>query len=146
MSEEIKQKIADYLSSHTHLRLATVTPEGKPLAHTVTYASEGATVYFISDKTTRKVQNIMRNPNVSYSVDENYQELQSIQGIQMQGIATIVSKKDEAEKAMGLLLKKFPQVTELPPNPNMVPVKVTPTEGRFIDNTRGFGHRDEIIF
>jgi nitroimidazol reductase NimA-like FMN-containing flavoprotein (pyridoxamine 5'-phosphate oxidase superfamily) len=70
MSDEIKQKIVDYLSSQFHLSLATVTAGGIPLAHTVTYASEGATIYFVSDKTSRKMQNIMKNGKVAYTVDE----------------------------------------------------------------------------
>lgn len=146
MSQEVKQKIVDYLSSHDHLRLATVTPEGNPLAHTVTYVSEDATVYFISDKGSRKIQNLMKNPRTAYTVDENYKDLQSTQGVQMEGVATIISAKEEMEGVMGLLLRKFPQLTALPPNPNMVAVKVTPKQGYFLDNTVRFGHRDKVTF
>lgn len=146
MSQEVKQKIVDYLSSHDHLRLATVTPEGNPLAHTVTYVSEDATVYFISDKSSRKIQNLIKSPRTAYTVDENYKDLQSTQGVQMEGVATIISTKEEMERVMGLLLKKFPQLTALPSNPNMVAVKVTPKEGYFLDNTVRFGYRDRVIF
>jgi hypothetical protein len=64
----------------------------------------------------------------------------------MEGMATIIFDKAETEKAMGMILTKFPSIAEMPPNPNMVPVKVTPTVGYFIDDTEELGRRDMTTF
>jgi nitroimidazol reductase NimA-like FMN-containing flavoprotein (pyridoxamine 5'-phosphate oxidase superfamily) len=144
--EEIKQKISDYLKAHHKMTLATVTLDGRPLAHTVEYASEGATVYFGTMRTTRKAMNIMKNPFVAYSVDEEYEDWMKIQGVQMEGRATVLSDQKEINHAMEIYLKKFPQVALFPPNPDMILVKVEPAAGFFLDYSKGFTHRDEVKF
>lgn len=144
--DTVRHKIIEYLGSHRKMTLATVTPEGHPLAHTVEYASDGATVYFATRKTTRKAQNILNNPRVAYAVDEDYDDWFTIQGIQMEGIATVLSDKGEIDRAVSMYLKKFPFVGDLPPNPEMVFVKIEPVRGFFLDYTKGFAHRDEIEF
>ncbi len=146
MGNDVENKISDYLSSHLYLNLATVSPDGTPLAHTVGFASDGATVYFVTDKNTRKARNIGNNPNVAYTCDEDYTDLFSIQGIQMKGKAERVTDGSVIEKTMGVMLKKYPQMKDMPENPDYVFFKVTPVEGVFIDNTKGFGHRDEMTF
>ena len=147
MSKEILEKIKDYLINHEHLNLGTVTAEAKPMVHTVAYASEGAAVYFITHKESRKAGNILNNPAVAYTVDQdNYENWTKIRGIQAMGTARLVEDRGEAEKASGLLIKKFPQMANLPPDPNMVIFKVEPTEIYYLDNTVSFGHRDQVEF
>jgi uncharacterized protein YhbP (UPF0306 family) len=92
------------------------------------------------------MQNIMKNGRIAYTMDEQYKNLHSIQGTQMEGIATIIFDKAEAKKAMGMILTKFPSIAEMPPNPNMVAVKVTPTVGYFIDDTEELGRKDMTTF
>jgi general stress protein 26 len=146
MDNKIKQKIIDYLASHRKMALATLSPEGKPVVHTVEYASEGATVYFTTDKKTRKVQNILKNPTVAYSVDEDYDDWMKIQGVQMEARATVVSEKADIDKALGVYIKKFPFIASFPPNPDLVFIKVEPIEGFFLDYTKGFAHKDKVTF
>jgi general stress protein 26 len=146
MGNDVEKKISDYLSSHLYLNLATVSPDGKPLAHTVGFANDGAIVYFVTDKKTRKANNINGNPNVAFTCDEDYTDLYSIQGVQMKGKAELETNGVVIEKIMGTMLQKFPQMKDMPENPDYVFFKITPLEGVFIDNTRGFGHREEITF
>jgi nitroimidazol reductase NimA-like FMN-containing flavoprotein (pyridoxamine 5'-phosphate oxidase superfamily) len=144
--DTIKTKIADYLAGHPYLRLATVTSEGSPQVHTVGYVSEGAVVYFVTDKKSRKAENIMKNPAVAYTVDENYEDVMVIQGIQMEGKASVISAAAEAERLFGLMARKFPGIEAMPPNPDMVFFKIEPTTGYFLDNTVSFGHRDIVWY
>ncbi len=146
MPEETKQKVADYLSSHLYLNLATAGADGSPLAHTVAFVSEDATIYFITDKKTRKVKNIKSNPAVAFTVDEDYDNLSKIQGIQMTGRASLVTTASDAEKVMGMMVQKYPYMKELPENPDYVIFMVQPVEAQFIDNTAGFGHRDIVTY
>ncbi|TKG91545.1 pyridoxamine 5'-phosphate oxidase family protein [Puteibacter caeruleilacunae] len=137
-------KIEKYLADHGLMTLATVTPEGKPLAHSVEYVSEGNTVYFASHPQMRKMQNIANNPAVAYTVDEDYQDWSQIQGIQMTGTASFVEDPAELARIMESYLSKFPQVQAFPPEfaQQLKFVKVEPVEGIWIDSTQGMGHRE----
>jgi nitroimidazol reductase NimA-like FMN-containing flavoprotein (pyridoxamine 5'-phosphate oxidase superfamily) len=146
MTEDIRQKVLGYLASHQFMRLGTVTAESTPMVHTVAYASDGPTVYFATDRRTRKILNISKNPEVAFSIDEDYADVSQIQGIQLEARATILSGKAEIEKASGLLVKKFPGMAKMPPELDVVFVKVEPGEGYFLDYTKGFTHRDKIEF
>lgn len=83
MSDDILKNLVSYLGVHAHLRLATVSEDRSPMVHTVAYVSEGSTVYYSTDKRTRKAQNILNEPRVSYAVDQDYEDWTAIQGIQM---------------------------------------------------------------
>ena len=143
--EEIKQKIENYLASRPYLQLATVKPNGAPLAHTLGFANAGAVVYFMTHKDTRKIANIADNPQVAYTVDEDCLELPKIQGVQMEGRAEILTEKMDIEKAVELLGQKFGGM-DIPHAEEMVFVKVAPVEAYFIDNTVAFGHRDYVTY
>jgi uncharacterized protein YhbP (UPF0306 family) len=145
MSEEVLNKLVEYLKTQNHMRLATVTTANTPQVHTVAYVSEGATVYFITDKNSRKAVNILGNPHVAYNVDHDVADWSQIQGIQMEGEAKILQTEEEIQKVLGLFQQKFPQSASLPEF-EMVVIKVEPKEGFFLDNTLGFGHRDKMAF
>ena len=89
MKKDTKKKIEEYLLSHYYVRLATLKSDGNPVVHTVGYASEGATLYIMTDRPSRKAQNMMKNRHVAYAIDENYEDFSSIQGIQMEGKARL---------------------------------------------------------
>jgi len=143
---DVKNKISDFLASHPYLNLATVSPDGTPLVHTVGYASEGTTVYFVTDKNTRKAKNISNNPAVAYTVDEDYKDLAKIQGVQMKGRAEFVTDKTIVEKIFAIMNKKYSYMKDMPENPDYIFFKIKPVEADFIDNTVKFGHRDHVNF
>ena len=142
----IKTKIIDYLTAHPYLRLATVTDACSPQVHTVGYVSEDATVYFVTDRKSRKAANISKNPAVAYAVDENYQDVMAIQGVQMEGNCSLITMETEVIKLLGLMAQKFPGIENMPPNPDLVCYRIKPTRGFFLDNTVDFGHRDVVEF
>lgn len=147
MNKEILEKITGYLANHEHLNLGTVTAEGAPIVHTVAYVSDGAAIYFVTHKESRKAQNIISNSAVAYTVDDDdYEDWTKIIGIQGRGNAALLEDKGELEKAQALMMKKFPQMANLPPDPNMVFLKVEPTEIYYLDNAVSFGYRDRVEF
>jgi general stress protein 26 len=140
------EKVQKYLSDHSLLSLATVSEQGTPLARTLTYVSEGTVIYFATSKSSGKVRDILQNPNVAFTVDDAFTEdWSTIQGIQMEGRASILSDAVELQKATGLLMKKYPQMAKMPAGQDMVVIKVEPTAGYFMDNSLGFGYRDRIV-
>lgn len=145
-SIEIKKQIADYLKSHNIMTLATVKQDGSPSARTLEYASDGATIYFATFNTSRKVQDFRQNPRVAYTVDEDYKDWMTIQGVKIEGIATILSNPEELAKAGQIFISKFPFVANFPPNLDLIFVKVEPIKGYFLDYTKGFTHTDEVMF
>jgi len=146
MEKDAKQKVINYLSAHRYLNLATVSPDGTPLAHTVGYVSDGAVVHFVTDKKSRKAKNIMGNQSVAYTVDEDYTDLGSIKGIQMRGKAKLVTDSSVIENILERMAKKFPQMKEMPANPDYVFFRIEPEEAYFLDNTVNFGYRDHVVF
>ena len=144
--DTIKTKIAAYLASHPYLRLATVTGDSTPQVHTVGYVSEDATVFFATDRKSRKAVNIFSNPAVAYAVDENYEDIMAIKGVQMEGHGSLVTMETEAIRIMGLMARKFPAFESIPPNPDLVCFRIQPIRGFFLDNGSGFGHRDMVEY
>lgn len=146
MNRPTEQKVGEYLQSQNLLTLATVSKDGNPLAHTVNYASEGATVYFCTNKNTRKAQNIINNPSVAYTVDAERENWSEIRAVQMEGRAGILTEKPEIEKAGAILMGKFPQLANMPPDPDFVFVKIEPVRAIYIDNTVNWGYRETVQF
>jgi uncharacterized protein YhbP (UPF0306 family) len=144
--DAIKTKIAAYLASHPYLRLGTVTAHSTPQVHTVGYVPEACIIYFVTDRKSRKAENISKNPAGAFTVDENYEDVMTIQGIQMEGTASRITLETEAVRILGLMAKKFPGMEEMGPNPDLVIFKIEPTRGYFLDNTVAFGHRDMVEF
>ncbi|SFM27463.1 pyridoxamine 5'-phosphate oxidase family protein [Methanolobus profundi] len=146
MSEEIEQKIIECLKDHDWLNLGTVDKDGKPMVHTVAYASDGAVVYFSTAKTTRKVTNIENNPFVAYTVDDDKVNVMEITGVQMEGKASIVTDEEETGKVFDIMLEKFPFVKDIPAEVEHVLFKVEPVKAYYLDYTKGFAHRDMVSY
>ena len=144
--DAVKTNISAYLASHPYLRLGTVTAHCKPQVHSVGYVSEGCTVYFVTDRKSRKAENIFRNPAVAYAVDENYENVMAIQGVKIEGKASLVTMETEAMRLLGLMAQKFADMEKMEPNPDLVIFKIEPTRGYYLDNTRAFGQRDMTEF
>ena len=146
MEKALQESIVEYLSAHRYLALASVDPDGRPVVHTMGYASDGAIVYCATNRETRKAQNMKRNPNVAYVVSEDYERWETIQGVQIQGKATILEDKAEIKQAIEILARKFPPFASLGQNPVYLFFKIEPIEGYFLDYTKAFGHRDRVDY
>lgn len=148
MRKETAESIDNYLGAHNLLSLATISGEGLPMAHSVEYINEGQTVYFISHCSTRKIANIRQNSKVAYTVDEDYKDWSTIQGIQMMGNASFVEDQEEAGRLMGIYMKKFPQVANFPAEmvKEMRLIKIEPINARFIDSSKGMGYTEVIEY
>ena len=145
MSVETKKKIENYLAEHNVIRLATVRSDGKPAVASLPYVNDGAEIYFPTIKTTQKAKNIAGNPKVAYTCDKNYEDWSQIQGIQMQGTASIISE-EELPRILDMMTEKYPQMNNLPENLDLVIFKVSPDEGYFLDYTKGFLRRNKVVF
>jgi uncharacterized protein len=145
--EEVKQEVLDYLASHHVMTLATTGPAGL-WAAAVFYVNEGFTLSFLSAGHTRHAQNIAAQPRTAVTIQEDYTDWAAIQGIQLEGITTQLSGAARTS-AIAQYQAKFPFLAEAPPPIQQALLKVNwyqlvPDRLYFIDNRKGFGHRDEI--
>ncbi|HBY99625.1 MAG TPA: pyridoxamine 5'-phosphate oxidase [Chloroflexi bacterium] len=150
MSRSLRDKALAYLRAHNVMTLATTGPRGL-WAAAVFYVNEGFTLYFLSAPTSRHAMNIEAHPGIAATIQEDYRDWPEIKGIQLEGEAHRV---EGVERATVVLRygAKFPVVGNLPQAPKEIVTamnriawyKVIPSRLYLIDNSLGFGHRDEV--
>ena len=148
MDEEIRRKILTLLDQHRIMTIATLRPDGWPQATTVGYANEGFTLYFLCGPDSQKAANLAQNDRVSLTIDQDMPQVMEITGLSMAAHAQVVVDPTEAEKALRLLMLKYPQQASIPipmPTPADVRIfRVTPIVISVLDYSKGFGHTDLV--
>lgn len=147
---ELPSQVVAYLGGHHVMTLATQGPDG-PWACAVFYASDGASLIFLSAPDTRHCRNLAQDSRCAATIQEDCREWSQIKGIQLEGRVVELSG-DEEKRAQRLYGEKFPivgAVANVPPAIVKALAKVrwfrlAPERLHFIDNSKGFGHRDEI--
>jgi nitroimidazol reductase NimA-like FMN-containing flavoprotein (pyridoxamine 5'-phosphate oxidase superfamily) len=81
-------------------RVATISQKGWPQVTAVIHVFDNGVIYFVTEKTTKKVQNLRHNNKIAVIID-TYQR--SPISINIQGTAEIIEKGEEYEKAAKLL-------------------------------------------
>ena len=143
---DLKKDIEGFLKSQRIISLATVSAEGKPMTHPVAYANEGATLYVATYRSSRKVENILRNPSIAYDAYAYSDDWSKTRSIQMEGRAFLVSDEDEIKKALELLAKKFPAMDYLEPDPDSAVLRIEPGICYYSDYSKGFGHIERVEY
>lgn len=150
--EDLRATVVGYLAERYSLTLATQGPEG-PWAAGLYFASDGLTLYFLSDPASRHCQDIAADPRVAAAVHEDYRDWREIRGIQLEGRAEPVAAAAELARAWEVYLAKFPFVRQfrvgdaLQIAGRMVRARfyrIVPARLFFLDNRKGFSHRDEL--
>lgn len=143
------------LAAQTTLTLSTVNADGSPHACDLFFVrSEDERLYFLSDPATRHVENLLREPRVSVTVHGRAHGWQDIRGVQIAGDAGRVNDDAERARALDLYLARYPfvrqwlgSVKELGQHHPAIGIAelygITPRWMRWIDNVRGFGHKQE---
>jgi nitroimidazol reductase NimA-like FMN-containing flavoprotein (pyridoxamine 5'-phosphate oxidase superfamily) len=148
MDDATRRIIQTLLDQHRTMRIATLRPDGWPQVTTVGYANEGFTIYFLCGIDSQKAQNLARDDRVSLAIDDDPAEVMEITGLSMAARAQVVTDATEAEKAIGLLMSRYPEqkAIGLPtPKPSEVRLfRLTPTVISLLDYSKGFGHTDLV--
>ena len=101
-------------------RLATIDPDGTPNVVPICYALDGDTLYSGVDQkpksTTRlrRLRNIERDPRVMLLVDHYEDEWEKVWWVRLRGAARLLSGA-EADPGIRVLVEKYPQYVEDPP-------------------------------
>ncbi len=146
---DTRQEVLDYLRSHHVMTLATFGAEG-PAAAAVFYVSQGTKLYFLSAPKTRHCRNLMADPRVAVTIQEDYADWNAIKGIQIDAMVRELegAERDEAKRLYG---EKFPDVLDERPILSALAqalrkvrwYELAARQIRFINNQKGLGHKDE---
>lgn len=148
MDLERRQIVLEYLFQHQVMTVATIGAKG-PWAAAVFYVNEGFAFYFLSAGHTRHSQNIARDGRVSATIQEDYKDWPAIKGIQLEGIVQQLEGA-ERQRAQTLYEEKYPFIKNATSQIRLGLARVNwyrllPDRLYFIDNSKGLGHRDEIL-
>jgi len=143
----LKDNIARIIARGADMTIATIRPDGWPQATTVSYASDGLTIYFGTGANAQKARNLAKNNKVSLTINLPYADWNHIEGISASGIATRIIDPAELGRFAEIMFKKFPQVMSAVPAEGageMAMFRVTLNVVSLLDYTKGFGHTDLV--
>jgi len=150
MRLSLPQEVVDYLTCHHVMTLATCGPAG-PWAAAVFYVNDGHALFFLSSPATRHCRNLVHEARCAATIQDDTSDWSTIRGIQLEGrVDEIVG--DEAQRACQRYGDKFPVVARLTSAPAPIVeamskvhwYRIVVERLHFIDNSRGFGHRESI--
>lgn len=150
MPAALPAAVAAYLDEQHVMTLATSGGDG-PWAAAVFFVRLDDDLVFMSSARSRHGRDLAADPRCAAAVQANERDWARIKGVQMQGK---VSTIEGAERARALLhyAAKFPLVA----SPATAPAAIAAAMAKvrwyrlridrlfFIDNSRGFGHREQI--
>ena len=155
--KELEEIILEYLTEHNAMSLATAS-DGKPHAASVFYVNDGFELYFMSSPSSRHGENFTNNDRVSATINEDYCRWVDIKGLQLEGKVEMVGRLPDNGEIATAFISKFSDVRGYFKNPSDMAesiadkvakvrfYKFCPAKICYIDNSLGFGHRDEIEF
>ncbi len=148
MDDTLRRKIQALLDQHRTMRIATLRPDGWPQVTTVGYANDGFAIYFLCGKDSQKASNLARDNRVSLAIDDDLPQVMEITGLSMAARADVVNDAAEGEKALRLLVQRYPEQKTMPgPMPTAADVcifRLKPTVISLLDYSKGFGHTDVV--
>ncbi|MDE2369251.1 MAG: pyridoxamine 5'-phosphate oxidase family protein [Burkholderiales bacterium] len=140
-----------YLTGHHVATLATQGTDG-PWAAAVFYVSLDFDLVFLSMPKSRHARNIASNGQVAAAIQEDYGLWQQVKGIQLEGVVNALAG-DAAIDARRIYEAKFPIARADDATPAAIAAaldkvswfRLVARRAFFIDNSAGFGHREQIL-
>jgi uncharacterized protein len=138
--------VAALLSEETTLSLATTGENGEASAAPLFYIADGdLSLYWLSAESSRHSLNLTRQPQVAATVYRNAMSWRQICGVQMRGSAGKVTEPERRRALIAAYCERFKlgRVLRLSASQSALYI-LQPEFFRYIDNTRGFGHKFEL--
>jgi hypothetical protein len=154
-TDELTRTIESYLKSHNAMSLATAH-ENRPHAASVFYLSQGLELYFLSSPSSQHGQDLTVNNRASATINEDYGRWSEIKGLQLEGHVVQLGNIAENTEIAAAFKTKFSDVSDFLKAPDELPIAVAdkvakvqffkfqPSKISYIDNSLGFGHREEL--
>lgn len=153
MTSALAQEIAAFLAAHHVLSLATIG-SAEPHAVNLFYACDGLALVWLSDPETRHSRELEANNRVAATVAPDYSDFATIKGVQIAGTARRIVAEDERGRYLALLELRYSFLRELrggtpqlrQAHAQSAVYRLEPRRMVFIDNTKGFGHKETLRF
>lgn len=110
--------------------LATITDDGRPHIVPICFALDGDVIYFAIDhkpkrtKALKRLHNIAANPEVAVLVQHYEHDWRRLWWVRVDGAARVLDEGDESTHAVELLIDRYPQYRERPPDGPVVEIMV----------------------
>ncbi|MBI5107190.1 MAG: pyridoxamine 5'-phosphate oxidase family protein [Rhodocyclales bacterium] len=150
MKSALPPEVAACLAGHNVMSLASQGPDG-PWASAVFYVWADDGLIFLSAPTTRHSRNLAVDPRCAATIHDDTSDWKAVKGIQIEGRVERLDG-EPAKRAGTRYAEKFPLLRPLAAIPPAIAealakiawYRLAPTRIYFIDNARGFGHREEF--
>jgi len=147
---ELRLRIESFLAEHHVMSLATLGPEGTHAA-SLFYACDGLALIWISDPRSRHSRELEAQDRVATTIAPDYADLSMIRGVQIWGVAGKVSDSERA-RHITILENRYAFLRRTVEGPQKMHdaykqaaiYRLEPKRIVFIDNTRGFGHKETL--
>lgn len=141
MESETRRDIIEIFEKGRDLTLATVREDGAPQATTVSYVSDGLSLYFGCGRTSQKAANLARDDRVSLTIDLPYTVWSEIRGVSLFGRARPIVDPGPREATGRLFRERFDEMAGLEDIPETLALFcITPQIISLLDYRQGFGH------
>lgn len=150
------ERLRVFLAAHNTMTVATVGPQGEPQAAAVFYAAdEQLNLYFLSSPNSRHSENLRRDARVAATVHADGQAWREIRGLQIEGTVQQVEGPLMFALAARTYVARYDFLRGLLGDGGDGPVALRgpvassrfyvlrPAWMRLIDNSQGFGHKEE---
>lgn len=145
MTSSLRQDILDIIAQGQDMTLATVRPDGAPQATTVSYASDGLSIFFGCGEGSQKARNLAHDPRVSLTINLPYEDWGQIRGVSVFGRARRLSEAEALSRAADAFLAKFPEVAQYVTGGGDVAMfEAMPELVSVLDYRQGFGHTELV--
>lgn len=146
----VRERALALLQDHHVMTLATHDGQW-PWAAAVFYAHEGLDLVFLSKPQTRHARNLAQDPRCAVTIQRDYSDWPQIKGLQAEGRCSEL-QGEERTRAIACYGERFPLVARAGGAPLAIAralslvawYRFRPERLYLIDNTLGFGHRDEL--
>lgn len=145
MEHQIRREVLDVLERGRDLTLATIREDGAPQSTTVSYASDGLSIYFGCGAGSQKALNLARDDRVSLTIDLPYTVWSEIRGLSLFGRSRPVVDPATVARVERLFRAKFSEMTGFTATPGDIALFcITPQIISLLDYRKGFGHTELV--
>jgi uncharacterized protein YhbP (UPF0306 family) len=147
---QLRLRIESFLTEHHVMSLATHGPEG-PHAANLFYACDGLALTWISDSKSRHSRELAAEARVAATIAPDYTDFSIIRGVQIWGVAYKVNDRERA-RHMAILESRYAFLRRTTEGPKKMHdaymqaaiYRLDAKRIVFIDNTKGFGHKETL--
>ncbi len=136
------------LAAQSTLTLSTAGSSGQPMAASLFFAADSQlNLVWTSSVKSRHSLNLARDPRAAVTIHAAVWSWRDIGGVQLEGEARPIAPGPAWQSALELYLAKFPFAKDFEAElARGAFYRFAPRWGRLIDNSQGFGYKEELSF